>query len=138
MGNPGAQIAAAEAASDCETGAVENAPVVGRTRGRPRGSKNKVSNDARQYLAEHGRVAFEVLVRIAAGRPVYTQPDASGRRTKRYPDLDLQFEAARVLADKLAPNLKMAEISSSSTVTSVTDQPSDAAVAAALLAVLTR
>lgn len=86
-------------------------PGMKRGRGRPPGSRNKTSKTAKQLLDLHGKGAIETLCAVAAGHVVYSPPDEDGNRTKLSVTLYERLFAAKIIADKLLPNLKFAEVS---------------------------
>lgn len=86
-------------------------PGLRRGRGRPPGSRNKTSKSAKELLDKHGKGAIETLCAIAAGHVVYSPPDDDGKRVKLSPTLTERLMAAKIIADKLLPNLKFAEVS---------------------------
>jgi len=92
-----------------------------RGRGRPKGSRNKVSSDARRLIAEHGLGAVKTLCKIAAGQTIYAAPDGSGKRERIVPSLDQRISAARVVLDRLVPSLKASEVTADVRSTSMTD-----------------
>jgi len=101
------------AAPDCKTGALAETdpPGVGtspRRPGRPKGSPNKVSRDARDLLAKHGPDAIKMLCKLAAGQAIYRGTGDDKRRLE--PTLDQSIAAAKVVVDRLVPTLKAVEM----------------------------
>jgi hypothetical protein len=88
---------------------VLNLPIVKRRRGRPKGSPNKVSRDAKALLANHAPPAIRALCKIAAGTPVKVA-GPNGTRRVLVPDVDQMLVAARIVADRLIPALKATEV----------------------------
>lgn len=84
-----------------------------RGRGRPPGSRNKVSRDARELLAKHGDGAIATVCRLASGKAIYGPPGADGKRHKIQPTLDQRIAAAKIVIDRLVPTLKATELSGS-------------------------
>jgi hypothetical protein len=79
-------------------------------RGRPKGSRNKLTADARQVLAKHGLPGLRMLCTIAAGRPVFRPHGADGKREKLTPSLDQMLTAQKAVIDRLVPALKATEL----------------------------
>jgi hypothetical protein len=102
-------------ASDCKTGAIENnvieLPDLKRGRGRPKGSKNRVSKDARELIAQRGKGAIAALCRLAEGKAIF-RLGPGGVRERLSPDLDQCLVAQRIVVDKLLPSLKTSEVAS--------------------------
>ena len=80
-----------------------------RGRGRPKGSRNKISRDARELIAQHGLGAVRTLCRIAAGK-AFTRLLTEQEREKITPTLDQRINAARTILDRLVPQLKASEV----------------------------
>jgi hypothetical protein len=93
-------------ATGSNTGSVEKTS----KRGRPKGSKNKVSADARELLAQHGLAGVRALCAIAAGMAIYRPREADGRREKLVPDLGQMLTAQKAILDRLVPSLKATEL----------------------------
>jgi hypothetical protein len=81
-----------------------------RSRGRPKGSRNKLTADARSVLAQHGLAGLRMLCRIAAGQPVYRPRGKDGSREKLVPTLDQMLKAQYSVVDRLVPSLKATEL----------------------------
>ena len=93
-------------ATECNTG-VDETPL--KKRGRPKGSKNRLTAEARGVLAKHGLAGLRQLCAIAAGRPVY-RPRSSGERQMLMPNLDQMLTAQKAIVDRLVPQLKATEL----------------------------
>ena len=82
-----------------------------KTGGRKPGSKNAVPNELRNYINHKGR-PLELLAAIASGRKVTAaDPKDPCKKTSVYPSLTDRISAARVLMNKLVPDLRASEIS---------------------------
>lgn len=86
-------------------------PGLPKTGGRQKGSGNRLPAELRHFADSRGR-ALELITDIAAGRKVsVADPEDAGRKIRVYPTMGERAVAARVLVDKLLPDLKSAELS---------------------------
>jgi hypothetical protein len=77
--------------------------------GRPQGSKNKLSKDARVLLASKGLAGIKALCDIAAGRTIYRPLRGGKGREALTPSLDQMIAAQRILVSRLVPELRAVE-----------------------------
>ena len=81
--------------------------------GRKPGSKNVVPSELRRFINQKGR-PLELLAAISSGRKITAgDPDEPGKKIRVYPSLGERVAAARVLMNKLIPDLRATEISGS-------------------------
>jgi hypothetical protein len=86
----------------------ESAPV--KRRGRPKGSKNRVSKIGKEAIAD--AAPWEFLIRVMEGRVFKRAPETHARRTAPVrPTLEQSITAAEVLLRKVAADLKATELS---------------------------
>ncbi len=107
-----------------------------RPRGRPKGSRNKFSADARAVLAASGAEVAKTLCRIAVGRAVFCRdkdPD-TGRRRVLVPDMGDVLSAQALVISRLAPQLTAAEVTA--TIAEVPPEYSNRQLAMAMMALL--
>ncbi len=84
-----------------------------KTGGRKPGSKNIVPSDLRRFINQRGR-PLELLAAIASGRKVSAgDPGNPSAKIRVYPTLNERVSAAKVLTNKLVPDLRATEISGS-------------------------
>jgi hypothetical protein len=114
----------------------EDIPAPKRKPGRPKGSQNRVSRDAKELLAAGAPAALHRLLKIAAGRTLYGSPGPGRKRTAEQPSIDQQIAAIRIVADRLLPVLKASEVSTDLTLTSDKPAYSDVDLAKVLVGIL--
>jgi hypothetical protein len=115
----------------------EAAPPPKRRPGRPQGSKNRVSADARALLASDGLAGIKQLCAIAAGRTIYRPLRGGAARELLIPDLDQMLTAQRIIVSRLIPELKAADLTIEQKVTPYDEpRPDVRKVARALLSLL--
>lgn len=79
--------------------------------GRPLGSKSKYGRDAKETIVLSGR-PIEFLCQVVRGDKLKAgDPGAPGKRLMVWPTLAERMTAARILAAKVAPDLKSVELS---------------------------
>jgi hypothetical protein len=118
-------------ATDVQTGATQK-------RGRPRGSKNKITRDAKEVLSKHGLKGIETLCRIAGGNYVLGPPDKDGRREKMYPTLKEVLDAAKAVASWQLPTLRAVEQKIDAVVADVTEPVDDIDLTKAVVHLLSK
>ncbi len=98
-----------------------------RGRGRPVGSLNKITQEARLRAMEQGDLPHEFLLRVSRGELIKTKVvDEDGVITFRYdqPDLDKRIDAAKAAAPYYAPKLATVEL-----ITGISDDDLDQLIA---------
>lgn len=81
-----------------------------RSRGRPKGSPNKLSGELRQQIIDRYK-PHEFIGRVALGMRIRLGPQAGpGKAEYVYPSIAQRMEAAQILLSKTLPDLKSSEI----------------------------